>query len=209
MVPTIVRTHPGLTGLFFAYFLPLLALGFATGNDQAPFYAVFIAIGALIVVRLHTRFGLSRLVLWCLASWGMAHMVGGLVEVGGDVIYEHSLGAGELRFDKVVHFFGFGSATVAAYEVLRHSVAAEARPRAVAVAALFVGLGVGAINETIEFVITLLPGESNVGGFSNTGWDLVANAAGAAVAASLAPFVERKGTAEMPSAAGSGERATL
>ena len=192
-IPTIVRHHTGLTGFFFLYFLPLLAYGFAKGNDQAPFYAVFIAIGAFVVVRLHTRFGLSRLVLWSLASWGLAHMVGGLVEFGGEVIYEHSLGAGELRFDKVVHFFGFGSATLAAYEVLRNSVATEARSRSVAIAALFVGLGVGAINETIEFVITLLPGESNVGGFSNTGWDLVANAAGAVVAASLAPAAERNG----------------
>ncbi|MBK5228543.1 MAG: hypothetical protein JJE05_08555 [Actinobacteria bacterium] len=52
--------------------------------------------------------------------------------------------------------------------------------------AFFVGLGFGAINETIEFLITLLPGDSNVGGFSNTGWDLVANTLGAATASLLA-----------------------
>lgn len=37
-----------------------------------------------------------------------AHMLGGLVEIGDVVIYGHSWGAAELRFDKAVHFFGFG-----------------------------------------------------------------------------------------------------
>jgi len=61
-----------------------------------------------------------------------------------------------------------------------------------AITAAFVGLGVGAVNETIEFLITLLPADSNVGGFSNTGWDLVANALGAATAAWIAPRLERR-----------------
>ena len=50
----------------------------------------------------------------------------------------------------------------------------------------------GLFNETIEFLITLLPGDSNVGGFTNTGWDLVANTLGAAVAAIVAPALERR-----------------
>ena len=66
--------------------------------------------------------------------------------------------------------------------------------KAVAIAAFFIGLGVGAINEMIEFLITLLPGDSNVGGFSNTGWDLVANTAGAATAALVTGLDKRATT---------------
>ena len=38
------------------------------------------------------------------------------------------------------------------------------------------------LNEVIEFAATLLVPETNVGGYLNTGWDLVANLFGATVA---------------------------
>ncbi|MEO8322843.1 MAG: DUF2238 domain-containing protein [Actinomycetota bacterium] len=175
-----------LSLFFLTYYLGLIAYGVATGNGQAAFYALFIGVAALIVGRLYGVTPLSSLVLWGLACWGLAHMVGGLVEISGEVIYNHSLGGGEFRFDKVVHFFGFGFATLAAYEVLKAIFGRSASSRGLAATALFVGLGLGAINETIEFLITRLPWDSNVGGFSNTGWDLVANALGAAMAAMMA-----------------------
>ena len=47
------------------------------------------------------------------------------------------------------------------------------------------GMGFGALNEVIEFAATLLVPETNVGGYVNTGWDLVANLFGSTVAAVL------------------------
>jgi len=45
------------------------------------------------------------------------------------------------------------------------------------------GMGFGAANEVVEFIATLtLPG-TNVGGYANTGWDLVANSVGCLIAA--------------------------
>jgi hypothetical protein len=54
------------------------------------------------------------------------------------------------------------------------------------------GLGFGALNEVVEFVATLLVPETNVGGYRNTGWDLVANLAGATVAVVLIWYFGRK-----------------
>ena len=45
------------------------------------------------------------------------------------------------------------------------------------------GMGIGALNEVAEFAIGLNVEESNVGGYLNTGRDLVANLLGAAAAA--------------------------
>jgi hypothetical protein len=45
------------------------------------------------------------------------------------------------------------------------------------------GMGFGAMNEVIEFAATILVPQTNVGGYMNTGWDLVANLVGCAVAA--------------------------
>jgi hypothetical protein len=47
------------------------------------------------------------------------------------------------------------------------------------------GMGLGALNELVEFVATLLIPETNVGGYLNTGWDLVANFVGASFAAAV------------------------
>ena len=189
---SLIQAHRALAAFFACYFVGLVAYGVATGATQTVFYVVFVGGGALVAARLYPRVRFSPVVLWGLALWGLAHMIGGLVEAGGVIVYQWPAGGGEFRFDKIVHFFGFGFATLASYEVLRRTVAPQAPRRAVAVAAAFVGLGVGGLNETIEFIITLLPGESNVGGFSNTGWDLVANLLGVAVAARLAPAMERR-----------------
>jgi hypothetical protein len=43
-------------------------------------------------------------------------------------------------------------------------------------------MGFGALNEVVEFIATRFM-ETNVGDYENTGWDLVANLAGAAIAA--------------------------
>ena len=53
----------------------------------------------------------------------------------------------------------------------------------VGVAVWFVGMGVGALNEVIEFLATLALPDTNVGGYHNTGRDLIANLLGAATAA--------------------------
>ena len=45
------------------------------------------------------------------------------------------------------------------------------------------GMGFGALNEVVEFAATLMMPSTNVGGYVNTGWDLVANLAGCVIAA--------------------------
>ena len=187
-VRRLVHEHPGLSAFFVVYYAALVVYGVTTGAGQTHFYAVFVLIAAAVVASLYAGTRLSTLVLWGLALWGLSHMVGGIVEVGGVTIYERPTDTGEFRFDKVVHFFGFGFATLAAYELLLRDESPAASAKATAVTAAFVGLGIGAVNETIEFLITRLPFESNVGGFSNTGWDLVANATGA-ISASVVGYL--------------------
>ena len=43
-------------------------------------------------------------------------------------------------------------------------------------------LGFGALNEVVEFAATMLVPETNVGGYENTGWDLVSNLVGVLLA---------------------------
>jgi hypothetical protein len=45
-------------------------------------------------------------------------------------------------------------------------------------------MGLGALNEVVEFIATLFL-ETNVGGYRNTGFDLIYNTVGATIAAFL------------------------
>jgi hypothetical protein len=142
------------------------------------------------VATVHVRVGLSRGVLWILCAWGFAHMAGGLVAVGDGVLYNASLGVPLLRYDRVVHAVGFGTAAVACWQALRSIHPEVPLTPGVAILVAFMGMGVGALNEVVEFFASRTFA-ANVGGYVNTGWDLVANLLGCAVAASALYWRER------------------
>ena len=88
-----------------------------------------------------------------------------------------------LRYDQVVHFYGFATATLATWDCLRIAIPQCARPGpGLAVGVVLMGMGLGALNEVIEFAATRILPSTNVGDYENTGWDLVANFAGALAA---------------------------
>lgn len=178
-----LMAHRALAAFGLSYYAVLLAVGVASGNGQVPIYAGFMAVLFAAVIATDRMVGFSGAVLWGLAVWGLLHMCGGLVPAGhGRVLYEVWL-LPVLRFDHVVHAVGFGFAAVACWQAAqRVSGGAFSGWRALPVVVLG-GTGLGALNEMVEFLITRLVAGTNVGGFENTGWDLVANLAGSLVAA--------------------------
>jgi hypothetical protein len=57
--------------------------------------------------------------------------------------------------------------------------------RNVLVLSVLAGIGLGGINEMIEFLATIAHSGAHVGGYVNTGWDLVANTIGSGAAGLL------------------------
>jgi hypothetical protein len=164
------------------------------GNVEFLFYVV-VMLGLIGVVwTVHRYVALSPAVL---CFWGLAHMAGGLlvvpqgwpVNAPSRVLYTLWLIPGRLKYDHVVHAYGFGMTTWVCWCGLRAALrrrGAQARPTfGLLVLAVAAGLGFGALNELVEFAATLMVPDTNVGGYRNTGWDLVANAVGATVAALL------------------------
>jgi hypothetical protein len=172
-----IRNHLGLVGFVGAYYVGFLALGVVTDNKQVGFYAGFIALAFLGFAYWDSRRRFSKVVLWGVALWGAMHMAGGMIPIdGASLLYNVQL-LPFLRFDQLVHAVGFGFAGLAFWE----SVGPHAGSGALM--ALMGGLGFGAFNEMIEFLITRFVPDTNIGGFENTGWDLVANTTGATIAA--------------------------
>jgi hypothetical protein len=102
------------------------------------------------------------------------------------VLYSLWLVPDRLKYDHVVHAYGFGVTTWVCWQGLRAALGGRhqrVRPTpGLMLLCAAAGLGFGALNEVIEFAATLLVPETNVGGYLNTGWDLVANLFGATVA---------------------------
>jgi hypothetical protein len=107
---------------------------------------------------------------------------------------------GWLKYDQAVHAFGFGVATWLCWQglcgALRGRSAMEATQALQPTLGLMVivaaaGMGLGALNEVVEFVATRIA-ETNVGGYVNTGWDLVYNAVGACLAAAIISVGSRR-----------------
>jgi uncharacterized membrane protein YjdF len=181
---SVVRAHPLLAGFTLSYLAVFLTVGLAIGIDVAVPYVVLIVFLIVVVCRLEQRFQLGAGVLWGLSVWGIAHLAGGVIPIGGDrTLYNAVLGVELLHFDRLVHAFGFGFATLACGKVLARWLPDGRITPSTAVVVVLAGLGVGAVNEIVEFGATLVLPETNVGGYVNTGWDLVFDLAGAAVAA--------------------------
>jgi hypothetical protein len=187
-----------------AYTLAAAAYSLSRGNTEFVFYVVVMAVLGVLVTAIHWRVGFSTGLIWGLALWGLLHMSGGLVRVppDNDVLYNlwlvgHANGRG-LKFDQLVHAYGFGTATWACWEALRVKLARTRPDIPTLTACVLAGEGLGAINEIIEFTATQIMPKTNVGDYANNAWDLVFNLAGCIVAATIIWVRGRSQPSSMP-----------
>jgi putative membrane protein len=168
----------------------------AAGNGEFVWYVITLVffLGLIAATQRVAKF--PALILWGLSLWGLAHMAGGGVTVGNGVLYSYVLlplaDNGELvllKYDQIVHFYGFGVATLVLWHVLRRNFPALDGTKTIYAFAILGGMGLGVLNELIEFTAVLVFPDTNVGGYFNTALDMVFNTLGALTAAVLASFL--------------------
>jgi hypothetical protein len=146
------------------------------------YVAVILLVAAWVVWKQRSvRFDLP--ILWGLTIWGLLHMAGGNLRVGDDVLYGLQLIPVVLRYDQLVHAFGFGTATLVCHHLLKPYLRDGIdRWRTLSILIVLMGSGLGAMNEIIEFIAVKTLPETNVGGYDNTLWDLIFNLIGGLLA---------------------------
>jgi uncharacterized membrane protein YjdF len=162
--------------------------GFAVGAPSTPAYELSVA--ALVVVVVMVRKApLPGALVIALAVDALVHLAGGLVQVGGSGLYNVGIGATSsswhsrfLQYDHGAHAFGSFLGALALWVLLAPPAPDAARRRELTVLCVLAGMGIGAFNELIEFIATLAHAGAHVGGYDNTGWDLVSNTVGALAA---------------------------
>jgi hypothetical protein len=175
----------------------LLAASFVAlrrGNHEFLIYIASIVATLALLAAVHAKVRLTRGALWGLSGWGFLHMCGGLVRVPhgwpvhGDspVLYSLWLIPERLKYDHLVHAFGFGLTTWVCWQGLRAALGGRAEPTPGKLLLVWAAAqGFGALNEVIEFVAVVAVPETNVGGYTNTALDLVANLVGSTIAVVL------------------------
>ncbi len=189
------RAHYILIIVNALYLGPLAIKFLIEGNwEFFAYVAQVIALLIVLMATIHkTHFPVWLLTL--LSGWAALHMAGGALLVGDSVLYAyrffHIVGEGDsyvLRYDQIVHFYGFFTTTFVAYWLLLPQLKPGFRVGIIAFIAAAASMGLGAVNEIIEFVAVLLVPDNGVGGYFNTAIDLVANGVGAILAALIITY---------------------
>jgi hypothetical protein len=167
------------------------------GNSEFLAYIGILVLIAGVIWAVHRAIDIPPGLLWCLSIWGAAHLAGGLMPITGTwphsgataVLYNLWLWPGWLKYDQLVHAYGFGVTTWLCWRGLCAGLVHQGRvPRptlGLLTLAAAAGTGFGALNEVVEFVVTRLVPENNVGDYVNNALDLVFNLLGAVIAALL------------------------
>jgi len=150
-------------------------------NYEFLIYVGVIAFFIVLISFLHLKFNFSYFVLIGLSIWGLMHMLGGSIIINGDVFYAYWL-LPFLKFDQFVHLFGFFFATLFAYYILKPNLANKISWIGISILLVFMGMGLGVVNEIVEFITVLTVPETGVGGYDNTMWDMAFNSIGAILA---------------------------
>ncbi len=197
MTPT--RAEWGVAAFTLAYVAGFAVWFLSIGNYEFIVYIVTMAALIALVGLSLRKAGYPVAMLWALTLWGLAHMAGGGVPVNGSVLYNLHLvtlveteNVSILKYDQLVHAYGFGVTAWLLWHLLvrhfpatRHTMTAYAYP-------VFASMGLGALNEMIEFTAVLLVPDTNVGGYYNTALDLVFNCSGAVIAILIVAWSERR-----------------
>ena len=176
-----VRDRPPLSvaerrsaGVALTASLVLGAYGFIDGSHNTVGYLASVMVAALALAA-YRRNPLHPALAGGLGGLVVGHLAGGLVNIGDDVLYNTHPNFPLLQYDHVFHASASAIAAVVLWSRTRSEIPSSS------LALLFAGLGalgLGALNELVEFLSTLVHGGGHVGGYMNTGWDFVSNVVG-------------------------------
>jgi hypothetical protein len=170
------------------YLLIALYVFIGRANYEFVLYIGVIVFFLILILLTNKKVNYPNSVLWGLTVWGILHMLGGGLLLEGNIrLYELMLITisskyNFFRYDQLVHLIGFAVATLVMWVLVAPSLKSKVSWWSTGIIVVMAGLGVGALNEIIEFIAVILVPETGVGGYINVAMDLVADLVGAIIA---------------------------
>lgn len=187
--PLILAFNVAVLSIFTVVFMSRENYEFLTYVGVTIFFMV-------LIILTNRKVYYPNFMLWILSFWSLAHMCGGGVLLDGKKLYEFMLldivkePYLIFKYDQFVHITGFAGATLAMYYLIKPHLKVGHGWIALSVVVVMAGLGVGALNEIVEFFVSVIVGDTGVGGYINTSLDLVSDLLGALIAMAAVYAVE-------------------
>ena len=182
-----------LVGITMLFLVGFLIKAIAVGNYEFIGYWVVLIALFFLVVSLEKKFNFPTWSIAFFAIWSVLHMAGGLMYFEGvrlyDLVLINILGDPYfiLKYDQVIHAFCYFAISILVYFALKKYF--KKKNSALIVFSILAALGIGLLNEVIEFGMVIFADAADaVGGYYNTALDLVFNLIGAIIG----PFFARK-----------------
>ena len=170
------------------------------GNYEFLVYiSAIVILGLILVSNLH-KITIDYLALWGLSIWGLLHMLGGGLKINGHTLYSQRIihlfdGGGDffiLKMDQFIHFYGFAVAAILVFQLLAPNFKNVEKSKLAIFIAWIGSMGLGALNEVIEFIAFVSLTQTGVGDLYNTGLDLIFNMLGAFAGSFIAFYWHRR-----------------
>lgn len=130
---------------------------------------------------------LPNYILWLISIWGLMHILGGSIPTQDGVLFAYKIypfldWGGDfyiLKYDQLVHMYLYGVMTLVFFHVLTYTLKAKGPLWILLLLACMASMGVSAMNEIMEFLISISLERNGVGGYENAMLDLIFNFTGA------------------------------
>ncbi len=184
-----------LTYITHIFFLGFFIIYLLQKNYEFIGYTLITLLLFWLVIFIYKKYNLPFLVLFGFIVWVFLHMLGGIdfngVRVYG-IMLINLIGAPLfiLRYDQVVHFYCYLIVGVILFYIVKKYVK---KIDAIMLFLIIVAsIGIGSLNEVVEFTMVLILGNTGVGDYFNTSLDIVANTLGAIVGVLVANYYTKK-----------------
>lgn len=159
----------------------------SVGNLEFLWYVGILASLIILMIVLHKKFKFSSIVLFGASLWGFLHMLGGGLRINGERLYGKMIisiynsdvpGMQILKYDQFMHFYTYVVVVVLLFYILNTYLKEKVNWLIISVLLVFMAVGVGAINEIVEFMPVVFLENTGVGGYHNTLLDIIFNMLG-------------------------------
>lgn len=153
-------------------------------NLEFLIYIGVIVFFLILIIITNEKVNYPNGILWGLTFWAFLHMAGGSLDIKGLRLYEVMIipiTENIFRFDQFVHIVGFTVATLVIYHLLKPLLKTNPKWTTLSIVIIMAGLGLGALNEIVEFIATVIAPKTGVGGYLNTSLDLISDLIGALI----------------------------
>ena len=154
-------------------------------NFEFLYYTILMVGLIYVIILINKRLHLAFFILINLSLLGFLHLLGGNLYWQGMRLYDLYFIPGIFRYDNFIHTYATFIGTLALYSLLGDYIDERIRKRyfIFALILILMAIGMGTINELVEFLAVVVFGVvEKVGGYFNNALDLFFNTIGAIIA---------------------------